>query len=193
MVEYIFSLTDKKKKEIPIPTSGQLKLNFNDNEPRAQYTIVARYTDKGGNGIRPLSTTDIVNIRSSVLRPIDADAHPGFQRFGEVLTSGGHKSHLFFKEADMTNVSAFDIEYSARNSDGIFEVRMDSRAGPVIASVPFKATGENKNATVSAVIEKPVSGRHNLYFFITRKQKPYNESANIREIRVVTEEEKQKQ
>ncbi len=181
IVEYIFSLTDQKKKEIPIPASGELNLRFNDNEPRAQYTIVAKYTDKGGKEVGPLSSTDVINIRRSSVRPIDVDAHPGFGRFGDNLTSGGHKSHLMLKEVDLKGIKKVSFVYTS-NSTGVFEVRMDSKGGPVIASVPFGKTSGNNTQTVDAVISEAITGRHDLYFFISRKEKPYDEHASIKEI-----------
>jgi cytochrome c len=90
IVRYIYSLTDKKQTQKYMPASGQLTLPFYEHEPRGQYTIVATYTDKGGEGVGPLKDTDVVNIRNADVNPMYADEYPGFPRFGDNLSAGKH-------------------------------------------------------------------------------------------------------
>lgn len=184
IVSYIFSLTDKKKKETPIPASGQLKLSFNENEPAGQYTIVANYTDKGNAATGPLKGTDVITIRNYAVKTVYADAHPGFARFGNNLSDGGHKAYILLRNVDLNGIRRLSFLYSAEESHGMLEVRLDSRAGPVVSSVPFEATGKTKEGKViSAEWTQPVSGRHDVYVFVTRRNKPYDEEINLKEIR----------
>jgi cytochrome c len=181
IVKYIFSLTDKKKKETPIPSSGSLTLNFNDEEPRGQYTIVASYSDKGAKGIAPITSTDIITIRNSKVQTVYADAHTGFARFGNNLASGRHKALILLKNVDLTNIHGFDYAYSTDNSNGVIEARLDSRAGPVVSTAPFVPTGDSTKTT-TGVLDAPVTGRHDIYFLVMKKDKPYDESIALKEI-----------
>ena len=175
IVKYIYSLTDKKNTQKAIPLSGQLKLPFYDHEPRGQYTIVAAYTDKGGKVVGPLKGTDVISIRNSEVNTIDADEYPGFGRFGDNLSEGKHKAYILLKNIDLDNIKGFEYSYSADKNDGYIEVRIDSRAGPVISKTLFGKTGSgNNNKILKGELSKPVSGRHDVYFFVLKRDKPDN-------------------
>jgi cytochrome c len=183
IVKYIFSLTDKKKKEIPIPSSGSLAMKFNDDEPRGQYTIVASYTDKGAKGIAPITSTDIITIRNPKVQTVNADAYIGFARFGNNLASGSHKALILLKNVDLTNIGQFDYTYSTDKSNGVIEVRLDSRAGPVVSTTPFGPTGNwDTMKTVTGKLDRPIAGRHDIYFLVMKKDKPYDEKIELKEI-----------
>jgi cytochrome c len=181
IVKYIFSLTDKKKKETPIPSSGALTLKFSDDEPRGQYTIVSSYTDKGANGVGPITSTDVVTIRNAKVQTVYAGEHNGFARFRNSLAAGSHKAFILLKNVDLTRIRGFDYTYSAGSSSGIIEVRLDSRAGPVVSTTPFAATGDSSR-TIAGILNKPVSGRHDIYFFVMKKDKPYDEKIALKEV-----------
>jgi cytochrome c len=132
---------------------------------------VASYTDKGGKEVGPLTGTDVISIRSADVNPVDADEYGGFPRFGDNLSSGKHKGYILLKNIDLDNVKGFEYSYSAKQ-DGYIELRLDSRAGPVIVKTPFDEADDNK--TLTADLEKPVSGRHDVYFFVLKKEHPDN-------------------
>lgn len=184
IVKYIFSLTDKRPSQKAIPLTGQLNLPFYDHEPRGQYTIVASYTDRGGKPVGPLKGTDVVTIRNADVDPKNADEYPGFQRFGDVLTAGRHKGYILLKNIDLTAISGFRYTYSAEASDGFIEVRIDSRAGPIVSKAPFEKTGSwSSSKMLEAKLNTPVEGKHDVYFFVIKKGKPDNEEIlNIRQI-----------
>ena len=70
----------------------------------------------------------------------------------------------------------FEYLYSAEASDGYIEVRLDSRAGPVVSKTAFARTGSwNENKTLKGELDKPVSGRHDVYFFVLKKEHPDNQ------------------
>ncbi len=136
---------------------------------------MAGYTDKGGKEVGPLKGTDIITIRNADVNPIDADEYPGFPRFGDNLSAGMHKGYVLMKNIDLDNIKSFGYVYSAEESDGFIEVRLDSRAGPVISKAPFEKTGSWANdRTIVAQLDKPVSGRHDVYFFVLKKENPDN-------------------
>lgn len=184
MVKYILSLTNSKTPKVMISQSGALKLkNHKQDEPQGVYTLVATYTDKGANGIEPLTKTDTITLRNAKVKPVYADAYDGFSRFGNNLTNGRNKSYFLFKNVDLTTIKKFLYTYSAKDKEGEIEVRIDSKAGPVIAKDKFAATGSwDKTETLSSMITVPTTGRHDVYIYMIKWDKPNNDLMNLKEI-----------
>ncbi|MBC3789109.1 ThuA domain-containing protein [Spirosoma utsteinense] len=176
MVKYIFSLTDKQNQST-VPPQGTLALKEHKaEEPRGQYTLVATYTDNGGKGVGPLTSTDVVTLRNAKLRAIDADSYVGFPRWGSRLSAGGHKAYLLYKGVDMTGIQSLTYDYSSLNKDGEIEVRLDSYAGPVVSRAPYKVTGDWKTMNqVTGTFDKPITGKHDVYIIAVKRDKPTNE------------------
>ena len=88
------------------------------------------------------------------------------------------------KNIDLNGIKGFEYLYSADKNDGFIEVRIDSRAGPVISKTPFEKTGSwTANKTLKGELDKPVSGRHDIYFFVMKSEKPDNSGfINLRQI-----------
>lgn len=184
IVKYIFSLTDKKGKVMPLPLNGALNPKFNDTEPRGQYTILASYTDKGGKIVGPLTGTDVVTLRNADVKAVYADDLKGFNRYGNDLSLGNHKSFVLFKDVDLTNIRKFSFQYASKEIDGEIEARMDSQAGPVICSTAYGDTGSwDKLAWLSADVQKPVTGKHNVFIFAIKRTKPNDGILKLSDIR----------
>lgn len=183
IVEYILSVTEKQKEVPKIASTGSLKLNYNDKQPRGQYTIAASYTDKGGKVVGPLRGSDAISLRYATVKTAFADEHPGFARFRNELNEGGHKSFLLFRNIDLTNITAFTCNYSSKDAAGEILVRIDSRAGKIISSVAFKPTESwDKFSPAQARLTTPVTGKHDVYFLINKPEKPNTAVAKINEI-----------
>ncbi|WP_428657323.1 ThuA domain-containing protein [Runella sp.] len=174
MVKYIFSLTDPQRTRTVLPLQGALVLNAHQpTETRGQYTLWASYKDKGNKIIGPLTGSDVISLRSAKVRAVNTDAQVGFARFGNNLSQGAHKSYVLLKNIDLTNIKKLTYEYAASDKDGEIEVRIDSQAGPVISRAAFKSTGSgDKVEKITASLDNPVLGRHNVYFFAIKRTKP---------------------
>ena len=185
MVRYIFSLTDKQKSQTILPIQGSLALKDNPKgDVKGQYTIMASYSDKGGKVVGPLTGTDVVTLRNANVKPAYADAYVGFPRFRDNLSPGGHKSYILLKSIDLSGIKAFQYEYGSANQTGEIEVRIDSQAGPIISTIDYGPTGGWDNLkTVSGQLSKPVSGRHDVYFFAIKRTKPNDEILKLTNIR----------
>ncbi|GAB3545098.1 ThuA domain-containing protein [Spirosoma fluminis] len=183
MVKYIFSLTDEQKQKT-IPIQGQLALNEHKaEEPRGQYTLVATYTDNGGKVVGPLTSTDVVTLRNAKVRTLDADSYVGFPRWGNRLSAGGHKAYVLLKSIDMTGIKSLTYDYSSVDKDGEIELRLDSYAGPVVSRTPYTATGEWKTAKqVTMTLDKPISGKHDVYVVVVKRTKPNNDIIQLNSI-----------
>ncbi len=184
MVKYIFSLTDTRQQKT-IPLQGQIALKEHKaEEPRGQYSIVASYTDKGGNVVGPLTGTDAVTLRNATVKTINADAYVGFNRFGNRLTAGNNKSYVLLKGIDMNTIKSLTYDYSSLNKDGYIDVRLDSYAGPVVSRTPYTTTGAwNKTSEVTGTFEKPFTGKHDVYIVVMKPEKPNEGIIQLNSIR----------
>lgn len=184
MVQYILSLTAHKSKEF-LPSEGVLTLDqHKKEEEKGVYILQASYTDKGANSIGPLTRNDVVKLQPAKVKTAFADAHIGFERYRDNLGHGGNAAYLLFKNIDLTGITGFKYEYNA-NAEGIVEVRVDSRAGPVIASAPFSSSKDGANSTLESTINKDVKGKHDVYFIIVQHEKPNQSIINIEYINMM--------
>lgn len=179
MVDYILSLNAEKEKK-SWPTEGTFTFDRHKKEEgRGVYVLQAAYTDKGANGIEPLTGSDIIKLRPAKVRTALADAHVGFERYRDDLGHGGNAAYILLRDIDLTGIKKFIYEYNAA-ADGYIEVRIDSRAGPVIAKTHFQASNHwEVNEFLEAVIDQPVSGKHDVYFIVVRHEKPNQSIINI--------------
>ena len=184
MVKYILSLAEEKQEMTAIAPQGTLTFKAHkEDEPRGVYTLMATYTDKGANGIDPLTGRDVVKLRSAKVRTVFADAYVGFRRFGNSLTSGDHKSYYLLKNIDLTGIQKFVYEYAAEDKAGAIEVRIDSQAGPVIAKTPYEVTGDwGTTKSLEAPIATPTSGKHDVYFIMVKPGKPNEDIINLKSV-----------
>ncbi|GAB3931124.1 hypothetical protein GCM10028804_42490 [Larkinella terrae] len=174
MVRYIFSLTDKPRAQKTVPLQGSLTLNDHQkDELRGQYTLLAAYTDKGGQVVGPLTGTDAVSLRSAKVRAVYTDVQSGFPRFGVNLSQGGHKAYVLLKNIDLTNIKQFTYEYASQDQPGEIQVRIDSQAGPIISTTAYQPTGAwNTNKEVTGSVTRPITGKHDVYFYAIKRTKP---------------------
>ncbi len=184
MVKYILSLADAQVQVKSLPVNGNIKLNLGKtDDPKGLYTLIASYTDQGANGINPLKGAEVLSLRSANVKPVHADAHPGFSRFGNNVGAGSHKSHIYLKNIDLNTIKQINFELRSGNKEGAIEVRLDSYAGPVIAVANFTAVEKNdKTFFAPAPLKEKITGRHDLYFVIVKKTKPDENVVNIASI-----------
>lgn len=184
IVKYILSMASPEEEKKSLPPVGKITLkDHKKEEPRGIYTLLATCTDKGSANVGPLVGSELITLRNARVSTVFADAHPGFPRWGNSLSEGDHKSHILLKNIDMTGIKGFTFEYSAEKKNGLIEVRLDSYAGPVISKTEFGPTGSWKdNGTLKSVLAEPLAGRHDLYFFIMRPEKPNDKLANLKVI-----------
>ncbi|GAB4015227.1 ThuA domain-containing protein [Spirosoma koreense] len=184
MVRYIFSLTDKPRDPVALPAQGRLPMiDHAESDLRGQYTLLASYTDKGGKQVGPLTGTDAVTLRNAKVMAIYTDAQMGFARFGNNLSPGAHKSYILLKNVDLTGIRQFTYEYGSADQTGEIEVRIDSQAGSIVSTATYQPTGSwDKLATLTGTLAKPVSGKHDVYFFAVKKTKPNDKILKLNSI-----------
>jgi cytochrome c len=173
MVRYILEINDPKNIRRTLPLHGSVALTAHrENERRGVYTITAKYSDNGGNGIGPLSDSEVVRLRNAKMRPIDADQYEGIGRWRDSFSSAKNKAYVLLSNVDMTGIRKITYEYGSKDRSGEIELRLESLAGPVIARTPFKPTGGwDKKEVVTHTLDAPVSGRHHVYLVIVNRDK----------------------
>jgi cytochrome c len=183
IVNYILSLANPST-ATTLPAEGKVALNkHKKDDKRGVYNLLATYTDKGANGVGPLTGSELITLRNARVSTVFADAHEGFPRWGNSLSQGGHKSYILLKNIDMTGIKGFSYEYAADKKNGYIEVRLDSYAGPIVSKTDFVATGSRgDNGTVRGTLEKPLEGRHDMYFFVMKPEKPNDNLAVLKTI-----------
>ena len=183
IVMYILSLADAKKTRT-LASQGIVALSdHKEDEPRGVYTLTASYTDHGANNIEPLTRTETITLRNAKVKTVFADEHTGFNRFGNNLSAGDHKAFVLLRNIDLNGIKKFTYEYASQNRDGEIEVRIDSQAGPVISLVSYTSTGAwDKTSSVTGNISAPVSGKHDVYFFVIKRDKPNEDIINLKSI-----------
>jgi cytochrome c len=173
MVKYILGISDPKNQKRVLPIKGSVSFNSHkDNEPRGVYTLSAKYTDGGANGVRPLSGSEVVRLRSAKMRPIDADAYVGIGRWRESFGNAKNKSYIVLNNVDLSGIKNITYEYGAKNTAGVIQIRLESLAGPVISTATFESTGGwDVRKKITEVLESPQSGRHHLYIILSSESK----------------------
>ncbi|WP_276374970.1 ThuA domain-containing protein [Chryseolinea sp. H1M3-3] len=180
MVQFILSITDPNIKR-KLPLTGAV--NFTSHKPNENpgiYTLTARYTDQNANGATTLSDNETILLRSASMRPIDADAHIGIDRWGNAFGSAKNKSYIFLKSIDLSGIKNITYDYGSESRGGEIVVRLESLAGPVISRTKFEPTGgEEKRKTISSAFDMPVSGRHHIYVVIENKEKTMDDLCKL--------------
>lgn len=184
MVKYILSLTEAREEAEQLPVSGTFDFTrHKEEEPRGVYTLTASYTDQGAHGIQPLTGRDVLKFRNARVPTVFMDAYAPFERFGNYVTNARHKAYYMLKNVDLTGIRGFLYEYAAGEVPGHIAVRIDSRAGPVIAKTPYNPTADwDTVETTEVLLEAPVPGRHDLYFIMLRPEEPNEDIINLKAV-----------
>ena len=167
MVKYILGTNVSGEVRKQLPASGSVAFTSHANVDHGTYIIKARYTDKGAHGLEPLSDSEVVRLRPAKMRPIDADLYVGIDRWRDSFSSAGNKSYLMLNNVDLTGLKGITYEYGAKDRSGEIQLRLNSLAGPVVASTPFKPTGSwDRKVKITQPLDPNLTGRHHLYLVI---------------------------
>ena len=140
-----------------------------------------RITDTNANGATTLTDSEMIKLRSAKMRPIDADAHVGIDRWGNAFGNAKNKSYILLQDIDLTGIKSLTYEYSAEKRRGEIVVQeIQSLGGQVISKVAFTPTGgEDNHQTLNAKIDKPVTGRHHVYIIFQNQEKTMDDLCKL--------------
>jgi cytochrome c len=179
MVRYVLSLAQEKKGP---PASQPMQGTYvaNKHAPakgqEGSYIFTVSYTDKGGTGVGPLTTKEVVILRSPQVEAESFDAKATGVGTQSPDNSGGlsfinnlkHGTWVSFKNIDLTDVERITYRVAAKEHGGAIEVRVGSPTGKVVSTATVSPTGDNRNfVTVSAPVSGAPNGVNDLYFVFT--------------------------
>jgi len=149
IVSWIQSLTANAKKTKSLPLAGKLPATLGKpaKDNGALY-LNATYTDKGGNGIGPLTGNGTVILRSSKLTfgGMDKGQMQGFSTMNyngtDFLITPSNGGWVQLDSADLTGIRqamAAIVWIGEPGASHLFELRLDSPDGKKIGEAPFTA------------------------------------------------------
>jgi cytochrome c len=165
VVQYILSLSNQAQSLKLVDT---LLLKEHIGKSRGSYLLTAGYTDKGANGIKPLSGNDYILLRSPFVEAESFDG--GNARIGTItnpaqsyIAAAGDGTFVIFKKIDLTDVKELRYRVMAHNG-GRIEVHAGSVDGELISGVDIPAgnsPGSWKDVAAPIAPKEPIQ---DLYF-----------------------------
>lgn len=179
MVEYILSLAKSDDSNATIPLEGALAFNKHAaNDEGGVYYLSVSYTDKGANGMPPLTTRKIVSLRNPKMQ---AEDYEQFNNVSRQRPSGGDLafvagiqdgSYIVFKNIDLTDITSVTYHLAARPipEGGKIMLKLDSPAGKAVSEikVPGAQEGFQFKALTAPVAE--TKGLHDLYVVFSHNE-----------------------
>lgn len=178
MVRYILTVSEQPAR---LPLQGQIALNDHKGKgTEGAYVLLAGYTDKGANGIEPLTTRKHLVLRHPQMQMEDNDQgnvgvviateNTGFISY---ISNIRHNSYVMFRQLDLTQVDQIRYRLQAHGAGGRIELHLDSLRGPVVSTltVPAGSVQDLKIGWQDAVAPVQLTkGLHDLYFVFTNPE-----------------------
>jgi cytochrome c len=167
MVKYILSLGEEKKKDIK-PSKGELTLTEHVGKgDQGVYFVSAAYTDRGGNGMPPITNQKVMVLKNPMLRAVKADKLNILMKYtvpqiGEIAVVG-QGSLLMFKDIDLTGIGKISIYTGSQGAGGFIEVREGSPEGRILGTAEAKGTMMGE---ASIDLKESDIGKKDLYFIV---------------------------
>lgn len=177
IVHYILSLSEANQSQ---PLQGSIPLNEHVGKGNeGSYLLLANYTDKGANGIEPLSARGHITLRNPLVQLEDYDS--GDVTLGTVTTefltyaSAKHGNSVKFNQLDLTHLKRIKYRVQKQGAGGHIEVRLNSVDGPLVSSLPIpagKAADAKKEWAEVVAPLKETKGKHDVFLIFSNKQAP---------------------
>ncbi|HEV7347344.1 PQQ-dependent sugar dehydrogenase [Telluribacter sp.] len=168
MVSYILSLAEAPAAVKSLPLAGTVVTRAPaPEEAPGKYLLTVSYTDKGANGIAPLTTRKEFLLRPPLLGAIACDTsakaalngssqkEPGRVRFTE------NGAFIGFRQLDLTGIHSITLHLVSSGVEGSLTLHSGSPEGPLLGTVPIQRS--NKPMSLTADLARPI-GPDNLYF-----------------------------
>jgi cytochrome c len=176
MVAYIMSLADTTKASPSLPVRGAYTPGGSGDAPPPQGVVQLRavYTDRGANGMPPITTEQALVLRSPSVVVASGTMSGGVSKQNAegvpvpitVVNRSG--AWVSLEQIDLTGIGAVTFmavapsQYQAKG--GTIEVRVDSASGAVLGtSEQIRSTTEQAPVRLRVPLQ-PTSGIHDLYF-----------------------------
>ncbi len=170
IVKWILTLADTGKKAKSLPVAGSILPKADPKQPlNTLFELSADYTDNGGPGIRALSATKTVQLRSNVMDAVELDDIYGF------VGKDSLKDHYLIFPADtgsfgvgkvsLAGIGSIEISGFCKGVPASYkiEVLMDSNKGKQIGEGTISFKGKQKASTQIKLQALPDLKAHKYY------------------------------
>ncbi|WP_316811852.1 PQQ-dependent sugar dehydrogenase [Pedobacter heparinus] len=157
IAEWILSLSAKASQVSSLPMQGKIVPGAKVNLNKPVMTLKATYTDMGMAGVRPLSTTSVVNLMSNVIDAKDIKDISQLSRrdlSGDVeLLFPKNAGWIKLNQIDLRELTSFSavIKSMQKDIDYEVEIRLNNENGPSIGkgllsakNIPLEAVADGK-------------------------------------------------
>lgn len=182
IVQYILSLEKPKNIPATMPTEGTLTIKLPEgvDAQKGVYRLWASYTDKGSNGMPPLTDSKSIILNNPTLIIGDADEaskeNMNF-KMGEMnlLIVTNPNTFAMYKNIDLSHIQSMAMIVVApikqlNSNGGTIEVHINAEDGPLIGKTEFIEPSDDdvfsttKPPAPIMVPISPTTGIHDVYF-----------------------------
>lgn len=199
MVAYVLSLSGDGQTQKSLPAKGSVQPTLGKPaKDNGVLVLSAAYTDKGGNGIRPLTGSRSVALRSSTLTFDAVQTMEGYSAFSvggsRLMVAPNSPAWFRLDSLDLTGINGAELALGwqkAPVSGYVIELRLDKPDGPKLGEATLKGglpSSASLGGTLLRATMTPVpDGKKHHLFVVTRPVDP--KEANqfaIRTIKLLT-------
>lgn len=177
IVTWILSLSGDQDKNQGLPPSGALDPTVGKPlSPNGVFILSASYTDKGGENIKPLTGTNAVTLRNSVLDFAKAGNTVGYSTFNmdgrNLMIAPTKLGHFSFNQIDLSDVTSIALMSGSEEplKEGYkLSIKLDGPEGNIIGEASIlpgdsQSQGDVNYIPVSVKINPVTDGKfHDLY------------------------------
>ncbi|TCD08319.1 PKD domain-containing protein [Pedobacter frigidisoli] len=167
ITDWIMTLGNKETIAASLPTTGKIIPPPAVDKKKSVLTLKASYTDAGSAILKPLTTTNLINLQSNEIEASEIKDFKGFEKKdiygGDKLMLTEQSAWIALKNIDLTGISNFNFSFAnlETGADGEIEIRMDGEDGIIIGKSTFR------NGTPINLISD--GKMHSLYFIFKVK------------------------
>jgi cytochrome c551/c552 len=174
IVQWVLSLANTANQKKSLLPNGEILVRSNEKNQNAVFVLRAAYTDNGGVGIRPLSSTQAVYLRNSLMDAADVSGASGFTS----IDSSGRKFYVFpansgfikVNQLDLTGIGSIEVNGLGRGAAVSYkiEIRTGEPNGKKIGESQISFTGNKRNVSAEVALHKVNDGKlHDIYIVCT--------------------------
>lgn len=179
MAEFILSAEGKGPAVKSAPLDGTYIFEKHKGKgDEGTYIVTATYTDRGGEGVGPLTAREVVSLRNSRLPAWQFDEVDGAQRFivpeeapggmgGLDILMGTHGGVATYKDIDLTDVGKIIGTFAVAptfTTGGTVDVFLGSPDGDLLGTFDVAQGLTDFGLVESEIAFAPVEGLHDLVF-----------------------------
>jgi cytochrome c len=172
MAIHILSLSNPKKAPAGLSAAG--KISFAKHKDQGQgstYQLRVSYTDKGGEGIGPVSSKELISFRSPWVAAAEADIARSrdvsiVDYNGITLAAMGKDAAMALPSFDLSGISGLMVTYAAGEPGALLQLREGSPEGVLLAEARLSATGL-ASAGQAALRFPALSGQQQLFLVVS--------------------------